>query len=59
MVRIVLKLLLGLFVWWVLPSLLVKKKKSPWKKFVNVSCGIIGVLIIAFAGYDSIQWLFE
>lgn len=54
MIGIVIKALFGLFVWWVLPSLLIKKKKSPWKRFVNVSCAIIGILIIAYAGYDMI-----
>lgn len=60
MIGIVIKILLGLFVWWVLPSLLVKKKKSPWKKFVNVACMIVGILIVGYAGYDLLQlFLFD
>lgn len=48
------KVLLGLFVWWVLPSLLIKKKKSPWKRFVNVACAMVGWLIIGYAIYGLI-----
>lgn len=52
MFGILVKVLFGLFVWWVLPSLLVKKKKSPWKKFVSVAGALLGLLIIGYAGYD-------
>ena len=57
MFGILVKVILGLFIWWVLPSLLVKKKRSPWKKFTDVVCAIIGILIIGYAGYDFIMML--
>ena len=59
MIGIVIKALFGLFVWWVLPSLLIKKKKSPWKRFLNVACAIFGLLIIGYAIFDFIQFIFQ
>lgn len=59
MVGIVIKVLFGLFVWWVLPSLLVKKKKSPWKKFVSVAGALLGLLIIGYAGYDIVCMILQ
>ena len=58
MIGIILKIIIALFIWWVLPSLLVKKKSSPWKKWLNVVCAIIGVLLLIYAGVDLFRWIF-
>ena len=52
MTGIVLKVIIALFIWWVLPSLIVKKKSSLWKKWLNVVCTIVGILILVYAGVD-------
>lgn len=58
MILIVIKVLIGLFVWWVLPSLLIKKKKSPWKKFTTVACAICGILCLVYAAVDLFNFIF-
>ncbi|MBR6847241.1 MAG: hypothetical protein IKM74_03830 [Bacteroidales bacterium] len=59
MTGIVLKVIVALFIWWVLPSLVIKKKKSPMKKWLTVVCAIIGILLLVYAGIDLIQMLFR
>ena len=58
MVAAVIKVVVGLFVWMVLPRLIYSKRKyqknSP-QFFVHISCKIIGIGIIAFAILKSIQ----
>jgi len=52
MVGVVVKIVIGLFIWMVLPRLIYSKRKyqknSP-QFFVHISCKIIGIAIIAFA----------
>jgi len=60
MTSIIIKAVLGLFVWMVLPTLIYKKRK--YKKrtpqyFVNVACKIIGILMVVLAGIDLIRFL--
>jgi hypothetical protein len=54
----VVKIVIGLFVWMVLPRLIYNKRKyqknSP-QFFVYLSCKIIGIAIIAFAILNFIQ----
>lgn len=61
MTVIIIKILLGLFVWLALPSLIFKKqrykKRSP-EYFVNIACKIVGILIIIYACIDLVKWLF-
>ena len=58
MVGAVVKIVIGLFVWMVLPRLIYNKRKyqknSP-QFFVHISCKIIGIVIIAFAFLNIIQ----
>lgn len=56
----IIKVLLGLFVWLVLPSLIYKKrkyKKNTPQYFANIACKIIGVLMVVMACVDLVRWL--
>jgi TctA family transporter len=60
MVATVIKAIIGLFVWMVLPQLFFKKKKrkkSPYKQFVFIVCTIIGILIIGYSVVDLLKML--
>jgi uncharacterized membrane protein SirB2 len=64
MVGIVIKAIIGLFVWMVLPQLFFKKKKrkkkkNPYKRFTFIVCTIIGILIIAYSAIDLLKMLLE
>ena len=58
MAGIFIKIIIGLFVWMVLPRWIYNKRKyqknSP-QFFVHISCKIIGIAIIVFAILNSIQ----
>ena len=58
MVGAVIKIIIGLFIWMVLPRLIYNKRKyqvnSP-QFFVHISCKIIGIVIIALAILNFIQ----
>jgi hypothetical protein len=60
MLGVVVKIVLGLFIWMVFPRLIYSNRKyqknSP-KFFVHISCKIIGLAIIAFAILNFIQTL--
>jgi len=60
MVGVVVKIVIGLFIWMVLPRLIYSKRKyqknSP-QFFVHISCKIIGIAIIAFAILSFIRSL--
>lgn len=56
----IIKILLGIFVWRVLPRFIINKRK--YKKnmsyfFVNIVCKIIGIAMICFAVIDLVQLL--
>lgn len=55
MTRIVIKIILSLFVIWVLPTLVNAKLKKHWHKFVKWTCYIIGALILIYAVIDLIH----
>ncbi|MDR2511990.1 MAG: hypothetical protein LBC89_05990 [Bacteroidales bacterium] len=60
MTGIIIKAILGLFVWMVLPRLIYKKRK--YKKltpqyFVNIVCMIVGIAMLVLAGIDLIHYL--
>lgn len=60
MVGVVIKILIGLFVYIALPSLICKKRKyrkNTWQYFVNIACKVVGVAVIVFAAFDCIKWL--
>jgi hypothetical protein len=62
MTGIVIKAIIGLFVWLALPDLFFKKgkkKKSPYRKFTVIACTIVGILILIYAGVDLMQMLFS
>jgi hypothetical protein len=58
MIGVVVKIVIGLFIWMVLPRLIYSKRKyqknSP-QFFVHISCKIIGIAIIAFAILKLLQ----
>jgi hypothetical protein len=58
MAGIFIKIIIGLFIWMVLPRLIYSKrkyKKNSPQFFVHISCKIIGIAIIAFAILNFIQ----
>lgn len=60
MTGIIIKVLLGLFVWMVLPRLIYKKrkyKKNTPQYFANIACKIVGVAVVVFAGVDFVKML--
>ena len=58
MTGIFIKIIIGLFIWMVLPRLIYSKRKyqtnSP-QFFVHISCKIIGIAIIAFSILNFIK----
>jgi hypothetical protein len=57
----IIKILIGLFVWMLLPRFIYKKrkyKKNTLQYFVNIACKIVGIALIVFAIIDFIQMLF-
>lgn len=62
MVAAIIKVLIGLFIWMVLPRLIYNKrkyKKNTPQFFVNIACKIIGIALIIFAVVGLIQLLFD
>jgi hypothetical protein len=58
MTGIFLKAIFGLFVWLALPPMLLSKKKlKKYKRFINIVCTMLGVLILGFAGIDLVKML--
>lgn len=60
MVGVLIKVLIGLFIYIALPSIICKKrkcKKNTWQHFVNLACKIIGVAVMVYAGLDLIKLL--
>jgi len=60
MAGIIIKLLIGLFIYIALPSLICKKrkyKKNSWQHFVNIACKIIGVAVMVYVGFDFVIML--
>jgi hypothetical protein len=60
MTTIIFKSIFGLFVWLALPPMLLGKKKlKKYKRFINIVCMLVGILILVFAGIDLINWLLK
>jgi len=62
MTTIIIKAILGLFIWMVLPNLIFQKKskkKAPYKRFTIIVCTGLGILILVFAGIDLIRMLLK
>jgi len=58
MITIILKAILGLFIWTVLPQTLTSKKKlKPYKRFITIVCTGLGILILVYVGIDLIKIL--
>lgn len=60
MVGLIIKILIGLFIYIALPSLICKKrkyKKYTWQHFVNLASKIVGVAVMVYAGFDLIKLL--
>jgi hypothetical protein len=58
MVGSIINIIIGLFIWMVLPRLIYKKRKyqkNTTQFFVNISCKILGISIIAFAIFNLIR----
>lgn len=58
MISTIIKIILGLFVWLALPSMLTKNEKMKnkgMKKFISISCLIIGIAIIVYAVIGLIE----
>ncbi len=54
----IIKIIIGLFIWMVLPSLIFQnktKKKAPYKRFTTVVCAIVGILIVVFGAIELIK----
>ncbi len=62
MIGILIKVILGLFVWMVLPKLIFQKrskKKAPFRSFTFVVCMIIGILFIVYGVIDLFKLLLK
>jgi len=60
MTYIVVKVIIGLFIWMVLPKLIFQKKtrkKAPFKKFTFIVCTIIGIVIIVYGVIDFFKMI--
>ena len=55
MTRIVIKVILSLFIIWVLPALINAKLKKHWHKFIKWTCYIVGAVLLIYAVIDLIQ----
>lgn len=62
MVSAIVNIIIGLFIWMVLPRLIYNKRKCPKYSphfFVNLSCKIVGIAVIAFAILSYIENLLD
>jgi hypothetical protein len=60
MTNIIIKILLGLFIWMVLPGLIYKKrkyKKNTLQYFAYIACKIVGIVILIHACIDAVRLL--
>lgn len=62
MIGAIIKIIIGLFIWMILPRLIYSKRKyqkNTPQFFVNISCKIIGIAIMVFSILDLIRSLFS
>jgi hypothetical protein len=59
MIGFIIKAILGLFIWFMLPQIICKqgKCKKSTKTFVSITCQIIGITVVIFACIDSVKFL--
>jgi len=59
MTGIIIKALIGLFIWLVLGQIICKqfKLKKNIKIFINISCKIVGIAVVVFSSIDLIKLL--
>jgi hypothetical protein len=60
MTSAVIKIIIGLFIWMVVPQLIFQKKtkkKAPYRRFATVVCAIIGILIAVLGAVDLVRLL--
>jgi hypothetical protein len=59
MTGIILRAIIGLFIWLMLPQIIFKSGKfnKNTKTFVNITCRIIGIVIFVFSGIAFIKLL--
>lgn len=58
----IIKIIIGLFIWLALPSLIFKKKikkRSVYKQFVSIVCIVVGILIVVLGAIDIIKYLYH
>lgn len=57
MVGVIIKAIIGLFVWLMLPQIIYKQRKfkKNTKTFINIVFKIIGIAVIIFAGIDFVK----
>ena len=58
MANIIIKIVLGLFIWLLLPQLIYgkqKNKKRGTQLYVTIACRVIGCLMVVFATIDVIK----
>jgi len=54
------RIILGLFIWMILPSMVKKKIKSKSMfKFITISCFLIGILIIVYGAVGILVGVFN
>jgi hypothetical protein len=62
MTSLVIKVIIGLFIWMVLPRLIYNKRKyqkNTPQFFVNLSCTIVGIAVIAVAILNFIESILD
>ena len=59
MIGFIIKAIIGLFIWFMLPQIICRqgKLKKNSKTFVLITCQIIGIAIVVFVVIDSIKYL--
>jgi hypothetical protein len=60
MTGIIIRVLLGLFIWMVLPHLIYGKRKyknNTAQYFAVIACKIVGIAVIVFGGLDLVKIL--
>ena len=62
MINSIIKIIIGMFIWMVLPRLINNKRKyqkNTPQFFVNISCKILGIAVIIFSLTELIKSIFN
>jgi hypothetical protein len=60
MIGIIIKFIIGLFIWLVLPVILIPKKgrnKKQIATFIGITCKIVALVVIVYASIDLIKYI--